>query len=79
MDQAVRYLRKYYEVETSNFVPVCFISNQTIFKLKTEKPKSEKIRGIQGLNVQSPVQTIAAEILLGDHYTDICKSCSSVD
>ena len=28
---------------------VCFISNQTIFKVKTEKPKTEKIRGIQGL------------------------------
>ena len=28
---------------------VCFISTQTIFKVKTEKPKTEKIRGIQGL------------------------------
>ena len=28
---------------------VCFNSNQTIFKLKTEeKPKTEKVRGIQG-------------------------------
>ena len=27
---------------------VGFISNQTIFKVKTEKPKTEKIRGIQG-------------------------------
>ena len=28
---------------------VCFNSNQTIFKMKTEKAKTEKIRGIQGL------------------------------
>ena len=28
---------------------VCLISNQTIFKVETEKPKTEKIRGIQGL------------------------------
>ena len=28
---------------------VGFISSQTIFKVKTEKPKTEKIRGIQGL------------------------------
>ena len=28
---------------------VCFISTHPIFKVKTEKPKTEKIRGIQGL------------------------------
>ena len=27
---------------------VCFISSQTILKVETEKPKIEKIRGIQG-------------------------------
>ena len=59
IDQTVRSLRKYYEIlyEISNFVLVliyvyCMLQhNQTIFKAKTEKPKAEKIRGIQGFTL----------------------------
>ena len=61
--------------ETSNFVPVdylfdvycvCFISSQTIFKVETEKPKTEKIRGIQGFKsvLQFPRREEAKSLLL---------------
>ena len=60
MDRTVRCLRKYYEgvkLQTlflylfGVYDTVCFISTQTIFKVKTEKPKTEKIRGIQGFKL----------------------------
>ena len=50
-----RCLRKYHEgVKLQTLFlyyltsAVCFISNQTVFKVKTEKQETEKIRGIHG-------------------------------
>ena len=43
---------------------VGFISNQTIFKVKTEKPKTEKIRGIQGFKVVHTVNFLANDLRL---------------
>ena len=45
---------------------VCFNSNQAIFKVKTEKSKTEKIRGIQGLIINNP--PIAKNIYLSNFF-----------
>ena len=45
-----------------------FNSNQTLFKMKTEKPKTEKIRGIQGFSTGRGVVALLKTRMDGARY-----------